>query len=103
VSAVVSYRQSSSADKLQTVAWLTEVLDRQSAIQAGPYVTTHTYQFTADICPAGHPGLGFHRSTLLFAISGGNPQMVFRQDLTRLGWPLGQTNRVLLAAQREYR
>jgi type II secretory pathway component PulK len=103
VSAVVSYRQSSSADKLQTVAWLTEVLDRQSALQAGPYVTTHTYQFTADICAVGHHGRGFQRSKFVFDTSGGNPQIVFRQDLTRLGWPLGQTNRVLLAAQREFR
>lgn len=103
VSAVVSYRQTSSADKLQTVAWLTEVLDRQSALEAGPYVTTHSYQFSADICGVGHHGRGFQRSKFVFDTSGGNPQIVFRQDLTRLGWPLGQTNRVLLAAQREFR
>jgi type II secretory pathway component PulK len=103
VSAVVSYRQSSSADKLLTVGWLTEVLDQQSSIQAGPYVTTHSYQFTADVCAVGHHGRGFQRSKFVFDTSGGNPQIVFRQDLTRLGWPLGQTNRVLLAAQREFR
>jgi hypothetical protein len=103
VSAVVSYRQSGSADKLQTVGWLTEVLDQQSAVQAGPYVTTHSYQFSADICAVGHHGRGFQRSKFVFDTSGGNPQIVFRQDLTRLGWPLGQTNRVLLAAQREFR
>ncbi len=103
VSAVISYRQSNSSDNLQTVAWLAQVLDRPSAFQAGPYVTTHSYQFTADICAVGHLGRGFQRAKFIFDTSGGTPQIVFRQDLTRLGWPLGQTNRALLATQTQFR
>jgi type II secretory pathway component PulK len=102
-SAVFSYRQSASSDKLQTVAWLLDVVDQASALQAGPYVTTHSYQFTADVCAVGHKGRGFQRSKFVFDTSGGTPQIVFREDLTRLGWPLGQTNRVILASQRGFR
>lgn len=98
--AVVSYRQTVSSDQLQSVAWVLGVLDRPSALQAGPYITTHTYQYTADICAVGRYGRGFQRAKFVFDLSGGAPQIVFRQDLTRLGWPLGQTNRTLLQAQR---
>lgn len=101
VSAVTSFRQSSSADQLQTVAWLAGVLDAQTARQVGPYVTTHSYQFTADICAVGHNGRGYQRSKFIIDSSGGTPQIIFRQDLTRLGWALGQTNRVLLATQKD--
>jgi type II secretory pathway component PulK len=101
-SALVSYRQS-NPDKIQSVAWLTEVVEQQNALQAGPYVTTRSYQFTADVCAVGRYGRGFQRANIIFDTSSGAPQMRFRQDLTRLGWPLGQTTRTLLANQRETR
>lgn len=99
--ALISYRQANT-DKLQTVAWLLEVTDRASALQAGRFVTTRSYQFTADICAVGHHGRGFQRSRFVFEASG-TPRIIYRQDLTRLGWPLGQTTRTLLEAQREVR
>jgi type II secretory pathway component PulK len=101
-SSVVAYRQNNSAN-LQTVGWLVEPLGRDGAVQAGRWVTTHSYQFTADICAVGRHGRGFQRVKFVIDTSEGTPQIRFRQDLSQLGWPLGQTTRTLLAAQKENR
>ena len=68
---------------------MTEVLDDTSAIEAGPYLTTGTYQFAADVAAVGHLGRGFRRTLYIFDISGGAPTVVYSRDMTRLGWPLG--------------
>jgi type II secretory pathway component PulK len=101
-SALISYRQG-NAEKLQTVAWLTEVLDRESALQAAPYVTTRSYQFAVDVCAVGPYGRGFQRSRFIIDTTGDSPRVHYRQDLTRLGWPLGQTVRTLLTSRTETR
>jgi type II secretory pathway component PulK len=93
---VVGYRQS-NPNNLQTVAWLTQAIDQTSALQAAPYITTHTYQFTADIAAVGHNGRGYQRVKIVFDTATGTPQIKFRQDLSRLGWALGRTTRNLLA------
>jgi hypothetical protein len=57
--------------------------------QAGPYVTPYSFQFAADIVAVGHHNRGFRRVRFIFDCSSGTPLIVFRQDLTYLGWPLG--------------
>ena len=96
--AVVSYRLSNAAN-LTSVAWVANVLDSNSAIQAGPYITARSYQFSADIAAVGHFGRGFRRVRFIFDISEGVPKIVYRQDLTHLGWALGKEvrDKLLLA------
>jgi len=100
-SQLVAYRQGKTADELDTVAWVTEVLDDESAIEAGPYITTRTYQFAADVAAVGHLGRGFRRTLFIFDTSGDEPQVVYRRDQTRLGWPLGAEIRQLYASIKE--
>ena len=95
---LVAYRQGAS-DKLKTVAWVLDVLDQASALQAAPYITTHSYQFTADIAAVGSYGRGYQRVKFVFDTSSGTPQVVYRQDLTRLGWALGPTTHTLHLSQ----
>ncbi|HOK78009.1 MAG TPA: helix-hairpin-helix domain-containing protein [Verrucomicrobiota bacterium] len=93
--ALVSYRISNPAN-LRSVAWVANVLDRQSAIQAGPYITSRSYQYTADIAAVGHYGRGFRRVKFVIDMCDGTPKVLYRQDLTRLGWPLGRQIRKAL-------
>jgi len=86
---LVNYRRSNS-DKLTTVAWLAEVLDRSGAVAAGPYVTTRTFQFGADIAAVGPYGRGYRRMRVVFDVSSGTPKVIYRQDLSHLGWALGR-------------
>jgi DNA uptake protein ComE-like DNA-binding protein len=99
--AVVSYRMHNAA-YATSVAWVSNVLDQNSAIQAGPYITARSYQFTADVAAVGHYGRGYRRVRLVFDISEGVPKIIYRQDLTHLGWALGKDlrDKILLAQNR---
>ncbi len=87
--ALVAYRQS-HPDRLSSVAWVVEVLGAQNALLAAPYITTRSYQFTADIAAVGRFGRGFQRARFVFDTSDGLPKIVYRRDLTHLGWALGK-------------
>ena len=83
-----------------TAKTLAEAIEPNNAVQAGPYVTVHSYQFTADVAAVGEHGRGFRRVKFVFDTSDGTPKIVYRQDLTHLGWALGnQTRQQLLALQ----
>jgi type II secretory pathway component PulK len=101
--AMVSYRESNPS-QLTTVAWVANVLDDTNAITAGPYITTRSFQYTADIAAVGHYNRGYQRVRYIFDTSEEAPKVIRRQDLTHLGWALGKETRTeLLAAAKEAR
>jgi hypothetical protein len=75
------------------VAWLVTAIGTEAARQAGPYVTTHSFQVCADIAAVGHFGRGYKRMKYIFDTSDGAPKILYRQDLTHLGWALGKDAR----------
>jgi DNA uptake protein ComE-like DNA-binding protein len=85
---LVTYRQT-HPDQLATVAWVSQALGTTAAIQAGPYVTAKSYQFSADVAAVGHYGRGYRRTLFVFDISGGVPQIIYRRDMTQRSWALG--------------
>jgi type II secretory pathway component PulK len=93
VQQIITYRQQ-NPDQLTSITWLVAALGQNSAalrtLAAGDYITTHSYQFTADIAALGPFGRGYRRVKFVFDTSSGNPQIVYRQDLTHLGWALGR-------------
>jgi type II secretory pathway component PulK len=89
---LVSYRETNPSS-LTSVAWVTQVLNTQDATKAGPYITTESFQFSADIVAVGRYGRGYGRVRFLFDTSDGSPKIRYRQDLARLGWALGSTVR----------
>jgi hypothetical protein len=101
---LVNYRQS-NPNSLTTVAWVADALgqsapDALQALESGDFITTQTYQYTADIAAVGHYGRGYRRVKFIFDTSTGTPQIIYRQDLTHLGWALGKDVREnLLAAK----
>ncbi|HEQ60454.1 MAG TPA: hypothetical protein ENN74_02475 [Firmicutes bacterium] len=100
---LVAYRQG-KMEELESIAWVAEVLDEGSAIEAGPYITTRSFQFTADLSAVGHQGKGLRRVLFVFDTSSGEPVVVYRRDLGRFGWPLGTEIRqslTLLASSQE--
>jgi type II secretory pathway component PulK len=99
---LVAYRQSNN-DKLNTVAWVPDVLERNNALRAAPYLTGRTYQFTADIAAVGHHGRGYSRVKFVFDTSEGSPRIRYRQDLTHLGWALGRQAREALILAKQTR
>lgn len=101
---LISYREANPS-KLTTVAWVADAIgDDALARTAGPYITTHSYQYTADIAAVGHHNRGYQRVKFVFDTSEDVPLIIRRQDLTHLGWALGaETRTTLLAAAKEAR
>ena len=91
---LVNYRQS-NPNNLTSIAWIIDALgqnypDALAALEAGDYLTTQSYQFTADVAALGPYGRGYRRVKFVFDTSDGTPKIVYRQDLTHLGWALGK-------------
>jgi len=97
---VLTYRQS-SPPLTSSITWLVSALENNQAEleAAGPFVTPYSYQFAADIVAVGHNNRGYRRVRFVFDCSSGTPLIVYRQDLTYLGWPLGKKLHDQLLAQ----
>jgi DNA uptake protein ComE-like DNA-binding protein len=98
---LITYREQST-NNLGSLAWVYDALgtgnSSLTALQRGDYLTTHSYQFTADIAAVGAYGRGYRRVKFVFDVSDGTPKILYRQDLSRLGWALGEKARQNLLA-----
>jgi type II secretory pathway component PulK len=99
---LINYREQ-NPDNLNSIAWVYDALGggnpTLAALQFGDYITTKSFQFTADIAAVGPFGRGYRRVKFIFDISDGTPKILYRQDLSRLGWALGEKARQTLLAQ----
>jgi len=99
---LISYRQQ-NPNNLGSIAWIIDALGNNSpvitALAKGNFVTTCSYQFTADIAAVGAFGRGYRRVKFIFDVSDGSPKIIYRQDLSRLGWALGEKARENLVAK----
>ena len=97
---VLAYRQS-NPPQTPSITWLATALnnDPTAISSAGPCVTPYSFQFTADVVAVGHNNRGCRRVRFVFDCSSGMPLIVYRQDLTHLGWPLGKKLHDQLLAQ----
>ncbi|MFI5357952.1 MAG: helix-hairpin-helix domain-containing protein, partial [Opitutales bacterium] len=50
---IVAYR-TANPNVLTTFAWLADVVGRPALVQAGPFITDQSYQFSADVVGVGH-------------------------------------------------
>ena len=85
---IISARQGQTTPSTN-LAWLVPILGAKAALQAGPYLTTESFQVTADVAAVGPNGLGYRRTLFVMDGSNGTPQIVYRRDMTPLGWALG--------------
>jgi type II secretory pathway component PulK len=95
---LIAYRRQNPSN-LGSVAWLVDALGSSHAVVEAltgarrDYLTTRAFQFTADVAAVGPFGRGYRRVKFIFDISEGAPKIVYRQDLSRLGWALGEKAR----------
>jgi DNA uptake protein ComE-like DNA-binding protein len=88
VDALISYRESNK--DLVSVAWVTQVLDRTKATGIGPYITVHSYQYSADIVAVSGNGRAYRRYRAVIDVSGSKPRIIYWKSMTRFGWPLNE-------------
>jgi len=93
---LITYRQQ-NPNNLGSVAWVYDALGSGNpliaALRRGDYITTRSFQFTADIAAVGAFGRGYRRVKFIFDTSDGFPKILYRQDLSRLGWAIGEKAR----------
>ena len=79
----------SSGEGLESVAWVAEVLDRVKAIAVGSYITSRSFQYSADIVSIAGNGRAYKRHKAVFDSREDTPRTLYWKSLTYLGWPLG--------------
>jgi len=87
VEALMAKRADGDTD-LSTIAWVAEALPREKAIAVGDYITTRSFQFSADIVSVSRNGRAFRRCRAVVDGRQSPPRILYWKDLTRLGWPL---------------
>lgn len=99
-SAVIAERSKQTPGS-PSITWLLPVLGPQGAIQAGPFVTGRSYQVSADIAAVGRHGRGYRRARFVIDTTTATPRIIYRRDLSSLGWALGSDARQTLATRKE--
>jgi type II secretory pathway component PulK len=101
---IINYRLS-NPDKLTSIAWVIDAMGvsgtqaTQLATQIGDRITIKSYQFMADVAALGPYGRGYRRVRFIFDTSSGTPKIIYRRDLTHLGWALGKDVRQIWLAK----
>lgn len=97
---IVDYRKE-NPDSLVSFTWLRDVLEEETILAIGEYITAQSYQYTADIAAVGDDSKGYRRIKLIIDNSDGTPVVRYRKDMSRLGWALGDTIRQELKQLKE--
>jgi len=74
-----------------STSWVTSTLGPAKAGLITPFLTTSSYYYSADIVAVSGDGRAFKRVRIVVANSAATPvpaKIVYRRDLTSLGWPL---------------
>lgn len=81
------------------IAWAADILKANpgAVAQAGPYLTGASFQACVDVAAVGRDGRGYRRTRFVIDTSTGPPRIIYRRDLTNLGWALGSDIRQKLA------
>jgi len=88
VDALVSRRNSDEG--LDSIAWVAEVLNREKAVAVGSYITTRSFQYSADIVSVSGNGRAYKRCKTVFDMRQDKPKVVYWKSMTHFGWPLNQ-------------
>lgn len=98
---LINYRRQ-NPDSLGSLAWMVAALGRDNAVVTAlatrDLLTTRSFQYSADIAAVGPNGRGYRRVRFVFDLSDGTTKIIHRQDLSRLGWAIGDTTRETLLA-----
>lgn len=87
VTALLSTRSATGTDS-SNLAWVAETLPPEKAVEVGDYITTRSYQFSADVVSVSGDGRAFRRNWFVVDTTSAPPGIACWKDLTHLGWPL---------------
>ena len=85
--AIVAARAEADTTNL---AWLADAIDRNKAVGIGDQVTDRSYRYSADVIGASADGKAYQRVRIMVDATATPAKIVYRRDLTDVGWSLGQ-------------
>ncbi len=93
--AIIAYRERQTPENLNSVRWIAEVLEQDDARNAGPWITTRTYQFLVDAVAVSRDARGISRYITILDMAdttpdNREPMVLLRRNESGRGWPLGQ-------------
>ena len=89
---LVSYR-ATQGPLGSDIEWVNQALDEGDLTQAQEFFTGVSYQYLVDVAAVGKNGRGFRRTQFVVDTTGEEPVVIYRKDLDRQGWALGQNLR----------
>ena len=95
---VLLAKRSDGATDLGGTAWVAQALPPAKFAAIRYLITAKAYQFSADIVSVAGNGRAFQRCRIVVDARASPPKVVYRQDLTHLGWPLDEDILVKLRA-----
>lgn len=87
VTSLINKRAENGVD-LANIAWVKTALPGPKAAAIGAAITTRSSRFSADIVSVSGDGRAFRRCRIVVDAQASPPKILYRQDLTPLGWPL---------------
>ncbi len=87
VDALIERRMETGAD-LSSVAWVADALPAEKGIAIGGHITVRSFQYSADIVSVSGDGRAYKRYRVVVDARSSPPRVLYRKDLTHLGWPL---------------
>jgi type II secretory pathway component PulK len=73
---------------LSNIGWFFQAINSSEVAQVAPYVTDRSYVYSADIVAVSGDGRAFKREKIVVNVTSIPAKIVYRKDLTSLGWPL---------------
>ncbi len=75
-------------DDLDSILWVTEVLDAGKGRGIGRYITVKSSQYSADIVAVSNDGRAYARYFIVVDVVKETPRIIYKQSLHHSGWPL---------------
>jgi type II secretory pathway component PulK len=76
-----------SAD-LSNIGWFFKAINPTEIASVAPYITDRSYVYSADIVAVSGDGRAFKREKIVVNVTTTPAKIVYRKDMTSLGWPL---------------
>lgn len=87
---------SSSSGSSTSIAWVMDAIGPQKAAAVGGRLTGRSYFYSADIVAVSGNGRSFRRVRVVVDARSSPPIIIYRKDLSNLGWPLSNDIRTAL-------
>jgi type II secretory pathway component PulK len=90
VDALIARRAPGASSEPTSMAWVLDVLKERS-LEVGSRITGRGNRYSADIVAVSGNGRAFRRVRVVISTVATPPQIVYRRDITDLGWPMDRS------------